>query len=170
MKFTAPRRLHWLLILSAVIIFVDRLTKTWVALRIPYGGAIPVIPHVLRITHWTNDGAAFSLFANTASPHSSPLGFDLLLVAGGADHSVSSGPPRQQFHAHHCRPGADLCRRAGQRSRPHRLRLGGGLHRGPHLQLPLAGLQHRRLVRRHRRLPAAARRAVAEKTRSAITA
>jgi signal peptidase II len=68
MKFTAPRRLHWLLILSAVIIFVDRLTKTWVALRIPYGGAIPVIPHVLRITHWTNEGAAFSLFANTASP------------------------------------------------------------------------------------------------------
>jgi signal peptidase II len=68
MKFTAPRRLHWLLILSAVIIFVDRLTKTWVALRIPYGGAIPMIPHVLRITHWTNDGAAFSLFANTASP------------------------------------------------------------------------------------------------------
>jgi signal peptidase II len=68
MKFTAPRRLHWLLILSAVIIFFDRLTKTWVALRIPMGGAIPVIPHVLRITHWTNEGAAFSLFANSASP------------------------------------------------------------------------------------------------------
>jgi signal peptidase II len=33
------------------------------------GGAIPVIPHVLRITHWTNDGAAFSLFADSASPH-----------------------------------------------------------------------------------------------------
>jgi len=68
MKFTAPRRLHWLLILSVVIIFLDRLTKAWVALRIPYGGAIPVIPHVLRITHWTNEGAAFSLFANSASP------------------------------------------------------------------------------------------------------
>jgi signal peptidase II len=24
---------------------------------------------VLRISHWTNDGAAFSLFANSASPH-----------------------------------------------------------------------------------------------------
>ncbi|HEY1208612.1 MAG TPA: signal peptidase II, partial [Terracidiphilus sp.] len=44
-------------------------TKTWVSLRIPYGGAIPVIPRVLRITHWTNEGAAFSLFANTASPN-----------------------------------------------------------------------------------------------------
>jgi signal peptidase II len=69
MKLVAPRQLHWLLILSAVIIFLDRLTKTWVALRIPMGGAIPVIPHILRITHWTNEGAAFSLFANTASPN-----------------------------------------------------------------------------------------------------
>jgi signal peptidase II len=69
MKYTAPRRLHWLLTLSIVIILLDRLTKTWVALRIPMGGAIPVIPHVLRITHWSNEGAAFSLFANTASPN-----------------------------------------------------------------------------------------------------
>jgi signal peptidase II len=69
MNFTAPRRLHWLLLFSIVIILLDRLTKTWVALRIPMGGAIPVIPRVLRITHWTNEGAAFSLFANTASPN-----------------------------------------------------------------------------------------------------
>jgi len=69
MKFTAPRRLHWLLLISDVVIFVDRLTKTWVTLRIPFGGAIPVVPHFLRITHWTNEGAAFSLFANTASPN-----------------------------------------------------------------------------------------------------
>jgi signal peptidase II len=64
-----PRRLPWLLGLSALVIFADRLTKTWVAIRIPLGGAIPVIPRVLRITHWTNEGAAFSLFANSASPH-----------------------------------------------------------------------------------------------------
>jgi signal peptidase II len=69
MKYTAPRRLHWLLLISAAIIFLDRLTKTWVTLHIPMGGAIPVIPRVLRITHWTNGGAAFSLFANSASPH-----------------------------------------------------------------------------------------------------
>jgi signal peptidase II len=68
MKFNAPRRLHWLLLISAVVIFLDRLTKTWVTLHIPMGGAIPVIPRVLRISHWTNEGAAFSLFANTASP------------------------------------------------------------------------------------------------------
>jgi signal peptidase II len=69
MKFTAPRRLHWLLLLSAVIIFFDQLTKTWVTLRIPLYGAIPVVPHFLRITHLTNEGAAFSLFADSASPH-----------------------------------------------------------------------------------------------------
>jgi signal peptidase II len=68
-KFAAPRRLHWLLLISAVVIFLDRLTKTWVTLHIPMGGAIPVVPHFLRITHWTNDGAAFSLFSDSASPH-----------------------------------------------------------------------------------------------------
>jgi signal peptidase II len=32
-------------------------------------GAIPVIPHFFRISHWMNDGAAFSLFAESASPN-----------------------------------------------------------------------------------------------------
>lgn len=68
-SMNAPRRLPWLLGISALIIFLDRLTKIWVTLRVPFGGAIPVIPHVLRITHWTNEGAAFSLFANSASPN-----------------------------------------------------------------------------------------------------
>lgn len=40
-----------------------------VSTRIPIGGAIPVIPHILRITHWTNEGAAFSLFADSTSPN-----------------------------------------------------------------------------------------------------
>ncbi|MGO9319090.1 MAG: signal peptidase II [Terracidiphilus sp.] len=69
MKLTAPRRLHWLLTISIVIIFLDRLTKTWVALRVPVGGDPATRDHALRITHWTNDGAAFSLFAHTASPN-----------------------------------------------------------------------------------------------------
>ena len=64
-----PRRLFWLLLISALVVIADRGTKTWVSLHIPLGGAIPVIPRVLRITHWTNEGAAFSLFADTASPH-----------------------------------------------------------------------------------------------------
>ena len=69
MRVLFPRRLPWLLLISAVVIFLDRLTKTWVTARIPLGGAIPLIPGVLRITHWTNEGAAFSLFADSASPH-----------------------------------------------------------------------------------------------------
>jgi signal peptidase II len=64
-----PRCLPWLLLISALVILADRLTKTWVALHVRMGGAIPIIPRVLRITHWTNDGAAFSLFADSASPH-----------------------------------------------------------------------------------------------------
>lgn len=68
-KWPRPRRLHWLLLISAIVIVADRITKTIVAARIPIGGAVPVFDHVLRITHWTNDGAAFSLFANSASPH-----------------------------------------------------------------------------------------------------
>jgi signal peptidase II len=67
--FPVPRRLPWLLLISAVVIFLDRLTKTLVSARIPIGGAIPVIPHLLRITHWTNEGAAFSLFADSTSPN-----------------------------------------------------------------------------------------------------
>lgn len=68
MSFTAPRRLHWLLLISALILLADRFSKIWIDQHVPIGGAIPIIPRVLRITHWTNEGAAFSLFADSASP------------------------------------------------------------------------------------------------------
>jgi signal peptidase II len=80
-SITVPRRLHWLLLISATVVFLDRLTKTLVTARIPIGGAIPVIPHFLRITHWTNEGAAFSLFADSTSPNavrSALIAFSLL--------------------------------------------------------------------------------------------
>lgn len=69
MRFNVPRRLPWLLLISAVIIFLDRVTKTLVAARIPLGESIPVVPPFLRITHWLNEGAAFSLFADSTSPN-----------------------------------------------------------------------------------------------------
>ncbi len=81
MTFAAPRRLPWLLLITAALIFLDRLTKTAVTARIPIGGAIPVIPGLLRITHWTNEGAAFSLFADSTSPGTVRwvlIGFSLL--------------------------------------------------------------------------------------------
>jgi signal peptidase II len=66
---SVPRKLPWLLGLSMLVILADRWTKMWVEAHIRFGGALPVIPRVLRITHWTNEGAAFSLFADTASPN-----------------------------------------------------------------------------------------------------
>jgi len=64
-----PKRLPWLLLISALVITADRLTKNWIAAHIRLGGAIPIVPHFLRLTHWTNEGAAFSLFADSASPN-----------------------------------------------------------------------------------------------------
>ena len=69
MSFPAPRKLPWLLLISLVIIAADRISKTIVASRIAIGDAVPVIPGFLRITHWLNEGAAFSLFADSASPN-----------------------------------------------------------------------------------------------------
>ena len=69
MIWPKPTRLPWLLLISAAAIAVDRLTKIWVSGHIPFGGAIPIFDHVLRISHWTNEGAAFSLFADSASPN-----------------------------------------------------------------------------------------------------
>ncbi len=69
MNIPSPIRLPWLLLISVGVFTADRLTKTWVAAHIAIGGAIPIIPRILRITHWTNEGAAFSLFAESSSPH-----------------------------------------------------------------------------------------------------
>jgi len=68
-SFRFPRRLPWLLLISALVFIADRLSKVWIEHNVTLGGGIPIIPRVLRITHWTNDGAAFSLFAESASPH-----------------------------------------------------------------------------------------------------
>ena len=69
MSFEPPRRLPWLLAISVLLLVADRLTKIWVSKHVPFGDAIPIIPGVLRISHWTNEGAAFSLFANSTSPN-----------------------------------------------------------------------------------------------------
>jgi signal peptidase II len=70
-----------LLLLAAVIIALDRLTKWLVSAHIAVGDAITVIPHVFRISHVENPGAAFSLFDNANSPERVRwmlLGFSLL--------------------------------------------------------------------------------------------
>jgi signal peptidase II len=65
----APRRMPWLLGISFVIVLADRLSKMWVEAHVRFGAGILVIPHFLRISHWTNDGAAFSLFSESTSPN-----------------------------------------------------------------------------------------------------
>jgi signal peptidase II len=58
----------WLLSLSFAIILLDRLTKWLVSKKIDLDDAVTVIPHVFRISHVENQGAAFSLFNNSGSP------------------------------------------------------------------------------------------------------
>ena len=66
---TPPRKLPWLLLVSALIVVADRVTKILVTSHIPFGDGITIIPHFFRLTHWLNEGAAFSLFADSASPN-----------------------------------------------------------------------------------------------------
>lgn len=65
---TAPDRRGWLLVISALVLLLDRLTKCWVSRHIEEGDAIVVIRHVFRITHVRNPGAAFSMFTESARP------------------------------------------------------------------------------------------------------
>jgi signal peptidase II len=80
----APRRLPWLLLISAAVFVADRWTKTWVGAHVRIGGAIPVIDHLLRITHWTNEGAAFSMFADSTSPHAVRIGLIVFTLCAAA--------------------------------------------------------------------------------------
>jgi signal peptidase II len=56
------------LAISAAVVIVDRITKRIVVEQLPNGQAHTVIPGVFRITDVHNTGAAFSMFAETASP------------------------------------------------------------------------------------------------------
>ena len=78
-----PRTRDWripLLILSAVVVIADRVTKLWVVYHIPSGGARVVIPGIFRLTHVLNSGAAFSLFANSVSPGAVRIGLIVFSV------------------------------------------------------------------------------------------
>lgn len=77
------RKLDWrplFLLISLVVVALDRLSKLWVQKHIPEGENIPVIPHVFRLSHVLNEGAAFSLFNDApANPTRWALtGFSLL--------------------------------------------------------------------------------------------
>ena len=58
----------FLLLIAAVVILLDRLSKLWIDKHVERGHFITVIPGVFRISHVFNTGAAFSLFAESLSP------------------------------------------------------------------------------------------------------
>jgi signal peptidase II len=60
------RKYH--IIIACSVLLVDRLTKWFVAQKIELNDAVDVIPGLFRLTHLQNEGAAFSLFADSASP------------------------------------------------------------------------------------------------------
>jgi signal peptidase II len=57
-----------MLVIAAVVVILDRVTKSIVVHQLPNGQAHTVIPGIFRITDVHNTGAAFSMFAETASP------------------------------------------------------------------------------------------------------
>ena len=83
-----PDRRGWLFLVSALIVLLDRITKLAIERKLPEGEAHVVIPHVFRITHVLNTGAAFSLFGDSASPERVRwllVGFSLIaaVIIGG---------------------------------------------------------------------------------------
>ena len=60
----SPDRRPIHLLLSALVILADRLSKNAIVHRIRPGYDIPVIPGVFRLSHVINTGAAFSLLEN----------------------------------------------------------------------------------------------------------
>jgi signal peptidase II len=66
---TKPRdRRGIVLAIAAAVVLIDRITKRIVVHQLPNGEAHTVIPGIFRITDVHNTGAAFSMFAESASP------------------------------------------------------------------------------------------------------
>ncbi len=85
--FPAPTRTRDyrlpLILISALVILLDRLSKIWIVHHIKSGESITVIPGIFRLTHVLNTGAAFSLFADSLSPRTvrySLIGFSVVAV------------------------------------------------------------------------------------------
>lgn len=73
----------YLLLIAAVVIVLDRISKMWIVKHLERGHTITVIPGVFRISHVWNYGAAFSLFAESLSPlvvRNALVGFSVVAV------------------------------------------------------------------------------------------
>ncbi|WP_263365683.1 signal peptidase II [Edaphobacter bradus] len=70
-----------LLLISAVVVLLDRITKRLVVAHLAAGSTHTVIPGIFRISHVLNSGAAFSAFADSASPGAVRAGLIAFSVA-----------------------------------------------------------------------------------------
>jgi signal peptidase II len=69
MSTASPTRdMRWLMmVIAALVVLLDRITKLWIVSHIQSGHAMVIIPRVFRLTHVVNTGAAFSMFEGSAS-------------------------------------------------------------------------------------------------------
>ena len=68
------------LAISALVVIIDRITKHIVAQQLPNGQTFTVIPGIFRISDVHNTGAAFSMFAESASPEAVRNGLILFSI------------------------------------------------------------------------------------------
>ena len=59
------RKYH--IMIAALVVVLDRLTKALVAQRISLHDSVDVVPGIFRLTHVQNPGAAFGLFSESSS-------------------------------------------------------------------------------------------------------
>jgi signal peptidase II len=76
----SPDRRPILLLISALVMGADRLSKNWIVHRIRPGYDIKIIPGVFRLSHVLNTGAAFSLLENLP-PNAVRLGLVAFSIA-----------------------------------------------------------------------------------------
>ena len=72
----------FLLLIAAIIVVLDRLSKLWIESHIRLGHAVVVIPRVFRLTHVLNYGAAMGILesANPKVIHGFLVGFSVVAV------------------------------------------------------------------------------------------
>jgi len=61
------------LAIALVVLLLDRFTKWLVIRNIALEDSVAIIPGLFRLTHLENPGAAFSIFAESASPYRTAL-------------------------------------------------------------------------------------------------
>jgi signal peptidase II len=86
------------LLIALAVLLLDRITKWAIAQTIPLEDSTNIIPGFFRLTHLENTGAAFSLFADSASPFRTAL-LITFSVAALAVVSVLLWKDRRVFHS-----------------------------------------------------------------------